>query len=40
VESDGELDGAETGGQMAAGLADARENRLADLVGEQRELSL
>ena len=40
VQRDRELHGAETGGEVAAGLADAREDGLADLVGEQREFTL
>ena len=40
VQRDGELDGAEAGGEVAAGLADAGEDGLADLVCEQREFSL
>ena len=40
VQRHGELDGAEAGGEVAAGLADAGEDGLADLVGEQREFSL
>ncbi len=40
VQRDGELDGAQAGGEMAAGLADAGEDGLADLVGEQRQFTL
>ena len=39
VQRDRELDGAEAGGQMAADLADARQDHLAYLVGEGLELS-
>ena len=40
VQRDGEFDRAETGGEVPAGLADAREDGLADLVCEQRQFSL
>ena len=40
VQRDRELDGAQTGGEVTAGLADAGEDGLADLVGEQGEFAL
>ena len=40
VQGDGEVDGAQARGEVPAGLAHAGEDGLADLVGEQRQLSL
>jgi len=39
VQGHGELHGAQAGGQVAAGLADAGEDGLADLVRQRTELA-